>query len=201
MFNSTGQGVQNFLIAAQCFLTTGGVKCKKLGIFISSRLAYLDGTVWKKENAFRYILLVEQSGKIYMRIKDNFQSPHLMSMFIWTHCIFLINHFKWLTWLLICTTPCRSGSGTTAGWNVLAAGQTLPQSWSGFISVCRGGPCLSKFGRFKLSRRNSFDFGRPEIKFSSRSKYFLFRSNLILKDVLRQWNIIYSFIKVLVYCQ
>lgn len=35
--------MQNALSALQCFSTAGGVKCKKFGIFISSKLAYFVG--------------------------------------------------------------------------------------------------------------------------------------------------------------
>lgn len=38
-----GQGVQNFLSASHCLLMTGGVKWRKLGIFMSSALANFPG--------------------------------------------------------------------------------------------------------------------------------------------------------------
>ena len=82
-----GQGVQNLERAAQCFVTTGGVKWRKLGIFINSALAHLEGT----------------------------------------------------TCALVCVTPCLTGRGTTAGWNVLPAGHTSPHDWSGFILVSLAG--------------------------------------------------------------
>uniref|UniRef100_A0A182VA11 Uncharacterized protein n=1 Tax=Anopheles merus TaxID=30066 RepID=A0A182VA11_ANOME len=39
-------GVQNCFSASHCRLMTGGVKCKKFGIFISSALANLPGDIW-----------------------------------------------------------------------------------------------------------------------------------------------------------
>ena len=38
-----GKGVQNFFKASHCLLITGGVKCKKFGIFMSSAFANLPG--------------------------------------------------------------------------------------------------------------------------------------------------------------
>lgn len=38
-----GHGVQNFFRASHCLLMTGGVKCRKLGIFISSAFANFPG--------------------------------------------------------------------------------------------------------------------------------------------------------------
>ena len=43
-----GKGVQNFLSASHCLLMAGGVKCKKLGIFMSSALANFPGVdLWE----------------------------------------------------------------------------------------------------------------------------------------------------------
>ncbi len=42
-----GHLVQNFLIAWHCLATTGGVRCRKLGTFISSTLANLEGITCK----------------------------------------------------------------------------------------------------------------------------------------------------------
>lgn len=61
---------------------TGGVRWRKLGIFISSAFAHLSG-VGCPEAGY----------------------------------------------------PCRTGKGTVAGWNVLAVGHTLPQSWSVFCCL------------------------------------------------------------------
>ena len=41
-----GQKVQNFEMAEQWADMTGGVRWRKLGIFIISALAYLEGTTW-----------------------------------------------------------------------------------------------------------------------------------------------------------
>lgn len=68
--------------ASHCRFITGGVRWRKLGIFISSAFAHLSG-VGCPEAGY----------------------------------------------------PCRTGKGTVAGWNVLAAGHTLPQSWSVFCCL------------------------------------------------------------------
>ena len=97
-----------------------GVKCRKLGIFISSALAYFPGTMPSFSSRFcaweKYENHTTIAHSISCQKGDCNENAALICQ-------------------PTCTYPCRTGKGTTEYLKLAADGQTLVQSWS--MGICR----------------------------------------------------------------